>query len=193
MKKRYICVYYFYFRILKPTQNISELLLLYCEVTAKKKAESHQLNHHYFSGIAVSIFKVKHNVSQGFLFVFLTSNLMGIKKLDVKTQQLCSGSVKGNIKESLCGLKGEEPAEESPAQGTGWKCPNLAATGTPQTFKNRTRHRIYLFGLMHLPEWICLNPPGMSCNSEWMELSHLAELIPPLPDCNNYTFQGHTH
>lgn len=41
MKKTYVHVYYFYFRILKPTQNIiTELLLLFCEVTARKKLKT---------------------------------------------------------------------------------------------------------------------------------------------------------
>lgn len=62
---------------------------------------------------------------------------MGIKKLDVKIQQLCSDSVRGDIKESLCGLIGAELSLQRRAQHTaqdGNVCiqskPNLQVKGT---------------------------------------------------------------
>lgn len=120
---------------------------------------------------------------------------MGIKKLDVKAQQLCSDGVKGDIEESLCRLTGEQPAEESPAHAQDG---NLCITGTPQTLKNfpGPGTEFTSLGWCIFPECFCrvylLEPPRHVLELR-AELSHLAELSTRLPDCNNYRFQGHVH
>lgn len=133
---------------------------------------------------------------------------MGIKKLDVKVQQLCSDSVRGDIKESLCGLIGAElqPAEESPAHSSGWGCVHLnqakpAGQRDPQTPRNfpvteQNKNRTYLCGLVQLAECFCrvnVSETPRHVLELRVELSHLAELSTHLPDCNNYRFQGHIH
>lgn len=101
---------------------------------------------------------------------------MEIKKLDVKIQQLCSDSVKGDIRKPVWADRKNYSLQRR-AQHTaedGNVCiptkPNLSITVTPQTFKN--------FPVMeqnkaqNLPIWgdasssvfaerICLKPPGM--------------------------------
>lgn len=133
---------------------------------------------------------------------------MGMKKLAVKIQQLCSDSVRGDIQESLCGLTGAEsqPAEESPAHSSGWGCvhPNQAKPAgqrEPQTSRNfpemeQNKNRTHLPGLMQLPECFCrvnLSETPRHVLELRVELSHLAEFSTHLPDCNNYRFQGHIH
>lgn len=133
---------------------------------------------------------------------------MEIKKLDVKIQQLCSDSVKGDIRKPVWADRKNYSLQRR-AQHTaedGNVCiptkPNLSITVTPQTFKN--------FPVMeqnkaqNLPIWadassrvflqsVSVWNPQACSGVDRVELSHLAELSTHLPDCNNYRFQGHIH